>query len=186
MANVQVWHRKSAWVNDEVLGTVAAKWGRALLPYRHRRQPILLLDACSTHMGQRFLRACSRWNIWLVFVPARMTWLLQPADTHCFAAFKAYLRKLFEQSILDSRDGAVTVRDIILQLDAAIRRIIQGKRWSPAFDGDGWSFQQRFVRDKIRRTLECSNILAISSALPSLHQFEAISRGGGISHWPFY
>ena len=75
---------------------------------------------------------------------------------------------MFEQSIIDSSDGTVSTLDIILNMNAAIRRILEGRLWSAAFDGNGWSLHQGFVRDKIVQTLECSNLPEISSALPSL------------------
>ena len=149
-------------------------WGKASWQFHDRLQPILLLDACPVHMGLRFLRACAKWRLWVVFVPARMTWLLQPADTHCFAMFKAKLRELFQQSIINSKDGTVTTMDIILHMNMAIRRIFQGRCWSEAFDGNGWAAQQEHTREKIWRSLQCSTPPQISSALPSLEQFQAI------------
>ena len=34
-----------------------------------------------------------------------MTWLLQPADTHCFALLKASLRQQFHNTALTAADG---------------------------------------------------------------------------------
>ena len=86
---VHILRRKSAWVNDAELAAIARHWGRVLQLHCPDRQPILLLDVCSAHLGPSFLASCVRWKIWVVFVPARLTWLLQPADTHCFALLKA-------------------------------------------------------------------------------------------------
>ena len=139
MKNVTVLRRKSAWVNDEVLSLVAAIWGKALRKYKDTHQPILLMDVCSPHQGMRFLRTLARWNIWSVFIPARTTFLLQPCDTHCFAAFKRALRTMFEQRLLESDSGTVDIKSVILDLNHAIRKVIQGKEWTPAFDGNCWS-----------------------------------------------
>ena len=65
MRNVTVLRRKSAWATDQSLSEVVPIWGKALEPYRRTHQPILMLDACTAHMGLRFLRACARWDIWL-------------------------------------------------------------------------------------------------------------------------
>ena len=174
MKNVTVLRRKSAWVNDEVLSKVAATWGKALRKYKDTHQPFLLMDVCSPHLGLRFLRALARWNIWSVFIPARTTWLLQPCDTHCFAAFKKALRMMFEQSLLESDDGTVDIKSVILQLNRATRQVIQGKEWAPAFEGDGWSSRQQLVRHIILTTLEYTTAPDIPDALPSMRQFEAI------------
>ena len=174
MSNVTLLRRKSAWANDQVMSEVVPMWGRALRAYSNTHQPILLLDACTAHLGPLFLRACSRWGIWVVFVPASMTWLLQPADTHCFAAFKRCLRQMFEQSLLESRDGLVDTRTVILHLDRAIRSILQGKKWYKAFDENGWGCEQKRVRPKILQTLLWMHVPEISAALPTLGQFESI------------
>ena len=174
MKNVTVLRRKSAWVNDELLSLVAATWGKALRKYKDTHQPILLMDVCSPHMGLRFLRALARWNIWSVFIPGRTTWLLQPCDTHCFAAFKGALRTMFEQRLLESDDGTVDIKSVILHLNRATRKVIQGKEWAPAFDGDGWSSRQQLMRHTILTTLECNTVPEIPDALPSLRQFQAI------------
>ena len=145
-----------------------------MLKYKDTHQPILLMDVCSPHLGLRFLRALARWNIWSVFIPGRTTWLLQPCDTHCFAAFKGALRTMFEQCLLESEDGTADIRSVILHLNRAIRRVIQGKKWAPAFDGNGWSSRQQLVRHTILTTLECKTVPEIPNTLPSLGQFEAI------------
>ena len=133
------------------------------------------MDVCSAHQGPRFLRALARWNIWSgVFIPARTTFLLQPCDTHCFAAFKRFLRTLFEERLLESESGTVDIKSVILDLNRAIRKVIQGKEWTPAFDGNGWSSRQQLLRQTILTSLECSSVPEIPDTLPSLRQFEAI------------
>ena len=93
LRNVHLVRRKSAWANDALLASIARHWGRVLASRRAHQQPILLVDACNAHLARRFLDTCSRWKIWLVYVPARLTWLVQPANTHCFALLKALLRE---------------------------------------------------------------------------------------------
>ena len=148
--------------------------GISMRPYKGTRQPILMLDVCNAHMGVRFLRALARWNIWAVFIPGRTTWLLQPCDTHCFAQLKRALRTMFEQSLLDNQDGTVYIKTVILHLNRAIRQVVQGKEWSSAFDGNGWSHGQKHARLWILRTLELSSVPARSDALPTLRQLQAI------------
>ena len=56
---------------------------------------------------------------------------------------------LLEQCLLESPNGTVDIKSVLLHLNKAIRRVIQGKEWSLAFDGDGWSNQQKLLRHKI-------------------------------------
>ena len=50
---------------------------------------ILLLDGHRCHLHESVLAHAKRWGIRLVYMPARMTGLLQPCDTHVFAKLKA-------------------------------------------------------------------------------------------------
>ena len=175
MSNVKVLRRKSAWVNDEALSLVASVWGKALRPLKGTHTPADIATGCMLcTYGPALLASIDEMEHVGCFIPARTIWLLQPCDTHCFAAFKTALRKMFEQSLLDSEDGAVDIKAVILHLNRAIRQVVQGKKWSSAFDGNGWSSQQKWVRKKIWSTLECSTLPKVSDALPSLQQFQAI------------
>ena len=172
--NVRLLRQKSSWVNDAALAAIAQHWGQVLAEFSVDRQPILLLDACSAHLGLKFLAMCRRWSIWVVCVPARMTWLMQPADTHCFALLKAWLRKRFHEALVAGTDGKVTVKDILLHMNESIRRVLQGRRWRPAFEGNGWDAGQQRVRQKILHMLEWDETPAIPNSLPTLQEFEAI------------
>ena len=66
----------------------------------------------------------------------------------------------FEQRLLESDDGTVDIKSVILNLNRAIRKVIQSKDWTPAFDGNGWSSRQQLVRHAILTTLECSTVPA--------------------------
>ena len=92
-------------MNDAALAAIAWHWGQVLAEVSVDRQPILLLDACSAHLGPKFLATCRSWRIWVVCVPARLTWLMKPADTHCFALLKAWLRQRFHEALLAGTDG---------------------------------------------------------------------------------
>ena len=153
-ANVHVLRRKSSWVNDTELAAIARNWGRALQQPCPDRQPVLLLDACSSHLGPRPLASCVRCKIWALYVLARLTWLLKPADTHCFALLKASLQQQFHDTALLSATGKVTVKNILEHLDRGIRKMLQGRSWKEAFEGNGWSSEQKHVRQRILGSME--------------------------------
>ena len=174
LPNVRLVRRKSAWVNDAVLAVIARHWGQVLARHTAKRQPILLVDSCNAHLGRKFLAACARWKIWVVCVPARLTWLMQPADTHCFALLKAWLRKAYHEALLASEDGKVSVKEVLLQLNMAIRKVLQGRRWEGAFTSNGYAPGQGEVRAKIRELLEWETTPSVSSQLPSFSDFQAL------------
>jgi hypothetical protein len=47
----------------------------------------------ATQPLQSVARRAAELGIWLVFVPAKLTFLLQPIDEHIFALYKRFLSK---------------------------------------------------------------------------------------------
>jgi hypothetical protein len=172
--NLYISRRKSAWVDDASLAIIAAHWGRVLTQVAGDCQPVLLVDACPVHMGKRFLAACARWHIWVSFIPAKLTWLLQPCDTHCFAKYKRSLRDQYHKEALRNAGGAVSTKQIILHIDHAIKTVLQGTHWGRAFSANGFGATQRHVRKRILKHLQMDEAPRISRDLPTLEQFSAL------------
>ena len=89
--NIHLWRRTSAWATRQTMVEVVQLLARALGPTLLRRRVMLLLDGCYIHMGLGFLRARARRGNLVHYVPAKLTWLLQPLDTHAFARFKVFI-----------------------------------------------------------------------------------------------
>ncbi len=64
------------------------------------------MDALAAHIAEPVLRAASDAGIWVIFVPAGMTHLLQPLDTDVFAAYKRRLRQIYAEHRVDSPRAA--------------------------------------------------------------------------------
>ena len=60
----------------------------ALRSRLERHQPERMMDACEIHLHRGIITTCNSVGVWLVIVPAELTWLLQPCDTHAFLLFK--------------------------------------------------------------------------------------------------
>ena len=174
--NVHLLRRKSSWVNHESMAEWGCALSKALAPHRARYQPILLLDACPTHYGDKLLRELAKGGIWVVFVPAGLTWLMQVCDTHVFAKYKAFLRDRQQSRLLSSGcRREVSTADALADIVQGIRRVLQGTAWAAAFDGNGYGGRQRCVRARILRELECAHFLDVPETLPTLSQIESIS-----------
>ena len=170
--NIHLWRRSSAWATRHTMVEVVQLLARALGTTLHHRRVMLLLDACYIHMGPGFLRACARRGILVQFVPAKLTWMLQPLDTHAFARFKVFIGREYRQEIM--RTGHCELAAMIRIVARAIRTILQGVVWSYAFDGNGFGAGQRDVRRTILDVLERETAIGVSSQLPTLDQFQHI------------
>ena len=177
--NVILLRRKSAWVNADLMVNVLKVLGRVLQPFTDERQPILLMDACPSHLAGKVFRAAARANIWVIIVPAKLTGLLQPADTHVFYRYKMYLRRYMENIVIASASGAVNIEDVILGINKGIRYVLQKYAWSGAFDANGFSAGQHHSRSKIWRAMGLyRDNVTVSSDMLTLEQWQSIWPGG--------
>ena len=172
--NVFLWRRKSAWVNDSAIVEVLEILSKALTPFRIHFQPLLLWDALKSHLSPCVLRAAGQAGLWVVIVPAKLTWLLQPADTHCFAKYKAFLRKKYLEMSSDSVDGAVELQQILLAMNEAVRKVFQKTKWSDSFTANGLGGSQKKLRVSILEHLEWTLAPPAPNTLPTLQQFNCI------------
>ena len=67
-------------------------------PLRERYQPLLIFDAVPLHLADEVMGELATAGIWYLVTPARLTWLLQPLDTHAFAKYKRYLKTRFQDN----------------------------------------------------------------------------------------
>jgi hypothetical protein len=88
-------------------------------------------------IGKRH-RSCRRHGVWPLFVPASLTWLLQPLDTHAFALFKRALRMAYLRARAADPSGDVSMQQFLSCVYEAIRVVLQGRRWIVAFENNGF------------------------------------------------
>ena len=81
---VYVRRRASAWCTSRDITGIIAELRRHLEPFMASCTFLLSLDGCPTHLTPQVAQACGRANIGIVFIPRKMTGILQPLDTHVF------------------------------------------------------------------------------------------------------
>ena len=165
--NVRLLRARSAWVDAKTCAQIVRWLGAALKPFMVDRQPILLLDACKAHYNALVLTACATVRVWPVLVPAKMTWLLQPLDTHGFAAYKIHLQKAYQQARIRTADGSVGVAELLESAYAAIHHVLELRDWGPSFDHNGFRASQVGVSGKVLATLQVEAPLTIPSTRPT-------------------
>ena len=168
--NVVLIRQKSAWNNVTLFVQILHRLGTLLRPYLLSCQPVLLLDACRLHCARPVLQACLRSHLWLVFVPAKLTWLLQPCDTHAFQRYKLVLRNAYQAKRATSIGGELTIGEFLECMYRAIRSVLQGERWGLAFDRDGFGQNQTQVSTYIRRQAQLEAGFAAPAVRPSEEQ----------------
>ena len=169
--NVTLLRQKSAWSNAALTARIVRELGRAVRLLGARTASVrivLILDAARIHFHPLVLRACRAEGIWAVFVPAKMTWLLQPLDTHAFALYKSELQQQYQRARLASAraGGDLDVGEFLVCLYNTLRRVLQGRRWASVFDRDGYGVQQSGLGGRLRCRLQLETLDAVPATRP--------------------
>jgi len=171
--NFRLVRQRTAWVTTKLLCQIVRALAAALAAHSDAVQVILCFDACRAHMATPVFSTCAAVHIWPLVVPARMTWLLQPLDTHVFALYKASLQKAFQATRVRQAHGHVALTDLLLCVYAATQQVLGGRPWSNAFASDGFSAAQAHVSDRVKEALALTGPLGLPSSRPSLDQLRA-------------
>ena len=171
--NVRLIRQRTAWVTTPLICQVVRALAAALAAHRGTVQVVLAFDACRAHVATPVFTACAAVNIWPLVVPARMTWLLQPLDTHVFALYKACLQKVFQETRVRQTHGRVALTDLLLCVYAATQQVLEGRPWSSAFASDGFTSGQTHVSNRVKEALALSGPLDPPSSRPTLDQLRS-------------
>jgi hypothetical protein len=170
--NVFLLRQKSAWNNIDTMVHIISLLATVLQPYLGELQPIIFLDACRLHLASRVIAACHAAHIWLIVVPAQMTWLLQPLDTHTFFIYKLRLKEAYQAARAATEDGKLSISTFLPCLCGVIRHVLQGHRWSGAFDEDGFGADSGRCRPWVKRALEIEVPIVVPGWCPTDEQFK--------------
>ena len=100
--------------------------------------------------------------LWLLVVPSKLTWLLQPLDVYGFSQLKLRFREGYQRAVLagDKTKPAVRmIRIIIEQLTFTLQR----QPWRRYFRRLGFWDNQTCVSKFIRKQLQIDGVAALSS-----------------------
>ncbi|MCP4244382.1 MAG: hypothetical protein GY772_27875, partial [bacterium] len=143
---------RSSWVTA-TLFIRALKWLRESIGLpKEAHQVVLLLDCCMIHCTEAVLRAARRLDIWLVFVPKKLTWLLQPCDTHLFRRYRAHMQREVSELRLRRRIVLVDLIDLLRIAVKCVRNVVvECHEWATAFDSNGFGHRQERLSARVRR-----------------------------------
>jgi hypothetical protein len=173
-SNVRLVRQKSSWNDSRLCAIIVRILAFALRPFRDWFQPLLLLDAVRLHFAQVVLNACNNCGIWLLLIPAKTTWLLQPLDTHVFQSFKAFLRGAYQKARVDAGRCDLSLAEFLLCLYRAIKAVLEDRHWGDAFTKNGFGCCQLEVREYIKRQIQIEGPVEVSASRPSLVQLQSV------------
>ena len=167
--NVYVKRMPKGWNNTQQHCVIIRILGLILQPFLATMQPILSFDAAPLHLNPDVLRAMTLAGIWYLVIPARLTWMLQPLDTHAFVLYKNWLRRRFTDAA-GSGDERSLMRRMLDLVIGAIRYVLQGHKWQKAFEQNGFAANVGLISDFVRHQCGPEPLPPLPIACPSADQ----------------
>ena len=138
-------------------------------------QIIFTMDTYGCHIAKDTLRCCGRLGMWPHLIPAKMTWALQPLDTHVFAKFKSKLVTTGQElQIAQSNPSTVHWEVMIQAVVKTAQEILCGESWARAFDHTGVGGDMNLVSQNVLGKIGIRDAPVLAARLPTATELQAI------------
>ena len=172
--NVFVKRENSAWMTVELTNTLIRVLAFHISDELRTHEVILIMDAARIHVHRTIWLTCNRLGIKLMIVPARMTWLLQPADVHTFAIYKAHMRRCWQDMMAARDDGVLDLKDLFMIVFDTIENVLEGRCWKHAFKSTGYHTNLAQVSNYIMKKLAYETKPTLTDSPPQLEDLKHI------------
>lgn len=172
MANgLRFWRDVSAWNTGRKMSQILQLIFDSVSVVKPNAQIVLILDMAPCHLDDDVLTEASKLGVWLCFVPAGLTHLLQPLDVSCLFSYKQVL----QGTLLSHEDssGDVSVGQWCACLERLCKQFWRGRIWRSAFErtglivtSDGMSSELKDLR--LARTAHDAKVAPTVDAIQSV------------------
>ena len=170
--NVYVKRLQSSWMNEEIMCILLRVLRVHLQDEWDDYHVVLFLDAFKGHIHWNVQLQCNRLSIVLIILPAQLTWLLQPCDTHVFAAYKKYMRRLWAERAIDTEDGHIDILKLLVLIFDVIVDFVQVTDWGFAFREDGYHQNFGSLSTFIMRALQYTEKPELNMNVPAIEDVQ--------------
>ena len=164
--NIHLWRDKSAWMNHMKFKRALRLLNEALTP-RDTQQLILVVDCARCHLRPEVVSYAARLKIWIVVVPGRLTFLLQPLDVYAFAPFKKALVDAYYKARMRAGGMVLSATAWLRVLVTTIAGVFQHTDWAHAFARVGLTDDQCRLRKAIQQWLQADTVLLFPRGQPT-------------------
>ena len=176
-AQMQIWREDKAWSTGDVMIRLLRALRVALTPVLSQRKVILSADAFRAHLTKPVFRAAADCGFFYFLIPSKMTWALQPLDTHVFAVFKRYLSERAQSVVANSKSGKLTRPQLIVAVSHAVDVVLARRCWRGAFMDCGLTGTQDTASPRTLGKLGAVSPPPSGRGLPSLEMLMDIFPG---------
>lgn len=182
-ANVDIWlEQTSSWVTAFVFERLLRRLNESLREFRDRFNFILVVDALRSHINAAAAALVYELGLILILIPGRLTWLLQPLDTHYFAGLKASLVAKFCAARLQQPNGELP-KLVWLQLLVTTIHEFRAGNFVHGIERSGLRGDQNISTPVTQGLITVAELEAADDALPTAAE---LARYLGRVNVPFY
>ena len=171
--SVYVLSRESGWNNSKLQCEILKLLGRLLSSLAPTHWFVMSLDAHGAHITPGVFEAACRAGISLLVIPASMTHILQPLDTHVFSGLKLELWKGVQTLALESATGDFDIQKFMDMVCSVISSVMS-KASPHAFASCGFSTNQQGVTERVLNALDLPDVPEVSSEPPTLQDLQLL------------
>jgi hypothetical protein len=132
-APMETWRGTGGWITAEIMMRLLTRIRQAVRAQMGMVKILLWLDAATQHVSVDVLNHAARLQIYMLLVPASLTWLMQPLDVYVFSKFKGLLRELQRTGRKNAPDAKLPPNEWITLTGEAVQRLLVHTDWSHAF-----------------------------------------------------
>ena len=157
-APAECWHGSGGFMSAPLLRQYLTKLRAAVRSVRPGWKVVVAMDAANAHTNLKVLRHARRLGMHVLFVPARMTWMLQPLDTHVFAVLKRRMRQLVMEQRMAAARGRITAAAVLRCAAIAAKQVLSSGDWRGVMARAGLSRGDEALRPSLQEILQGKDV----------------------------
>lgn len=169
----RIWREESSWTNKGIMCRILTLLSKCLAEFSETHQIILVLDVASCHYHSSVLAYATRLGIRLLFVPGKLTFLLQPLDSHCFGRLKRKLKEMWLSLAAESDSGTVSHKAWLSAVFMVVPSVLCGIKWKPAFQANGL-LGENLISARVLEQVGWSSPPVVPEGIPSEDQVKSV------------
>jgi len=173
LPNVHIYRVKNSWTTVDKMKQVLGLLKKVVQEKTPQVRILLCADTYKAHISNAIFMCAAKHGIFYFTVPPKMTWALQPCDTHVFATFKHHLAVASQKMTLETSGGKLTLRNLLKAMNLTVGCVLNEKDWSKAFADVGLTGEQSRVSKSLLEILGFEEPPTIAKLLPTLHELQA-------------
>lgn len=164
----EFWHGTAGRTTPRLFRQFCTRLRQAVASFNSSAWIILIVDCSTCHLDAASVAHLRRLGFLTVFVPAKLTWLLQLLDVYCFRAVKRDFREAQAKARLADPRGQIGRGQWMHMATRVIRRQVINVDWTESFGRLGAGEEAAHLHGRLARYIGGAEI---RPALPTRDEF---------------